>query len=142
MVRLRSHEIKRQTHQPAKIHRYKVSVMERPDPVPLNVHIYSQTSGCLVSAAVRSPDVELTLLVTDEGDLWVFHIDLPAKIHPTETIDNVSLPVLRNRVCITSNGELKGCLRDIMGPFIKVSPGLLVYFFVRCARGVQFAYRP
>jgi len=86
--------------------------------------------------------MKLTLLIADEGDLWMFHIDFPPKIHPTKAVDHIPLPVLGNRVRVTGHGELEGCIRDITRPFIMVPSDLLVYFFVRCARGVQLAQRP
>lgn len=50
----------------------------------------------------------LTFLVTDKGNFWMFHVDLPPKVHPTEAVYHVSLPVLGDGVCVTGNGELKG----------------------------------
>jgi hypothetical protein len=79
---------------------------------------------------------ELTLFVTDEGNFWVFHIDFPSKIHPTEAVDHVSLPVLRDRVCIAGDRELEGRVWDVTRPFIMVPSNLLMYFFICCARGV------
>jgi len=83
--------------------------------------------------------MKLTLLVTDKGNLRMFHIDFSSKIHPTEAVDHFPLPFLGNRVCVASHGELEGCVRYITRPFIMVASGLLVYFFVRRARGIQFA---
>lgn len=52
-----AHEVvKEETHQPAKIYRYEVSVVERPDPVPLSVYIYNQMLSCSASAAAKSRD--------------------------------------------------------------------------------------
>jgi len=80
--------------------------------------------------------------VADEGDFWAFHIDPPSEIHPTETVNHVSLPVLGNCICVAGHGELEGCIRDITGPFILVALDLIVYFFVRRSRSIQFVQGP
>lgn len=80
--------------------------------------------------------VKLTFLMTEEGHLRVFHINFPPKTHPTEAVDHISLPVLGNGVCVTSNGELKGRIRDVMKPFITVETDLFMNLLVRCSRGV------
>lgn len=80
--------------------------------------------------------------MADEGDLWMFHIDLPPKVHPTEAVDHISLSVLGNFVCVTGHRELEGRVRDITSPFILVPSDLIMYFFVRCAGRVQLVQRP
>ena len=80
--------------------------------------------------------VKLTFLMTDKGHLRVSHIDFPSKIHPTETVNHISLPVLGNGVCVTSDGKLKGCVWDVMRPFVAVEVDLFMYLLVCCSRGV------
>ena len=46
--------MKEETHQPAKIYRYEVSIVKGPDPVSLDVHIYNKTLSFLVSSVARS----------------------------------------------------------------------------------------
>jgi len=133
--------MREETHQPAKIYRHEVSIVERADPVSLNVRVYNQVSSSSVSAMNQSW-MKLTLLMAHEGDLWMFHIDFAPKIHPTKAVYHIPLTVLGNRVRVSGHGELEGCIRDITRPFTMVPSDLLVYFFVRCARGVQFAQRP
>lgn len=129
--------VREETHRPAKIYCYEVSIVERPNPASLDVYIYNRT----LSRVLQWPKarIKLTFLMADERNLWMFHIDFSSKIHPTKAVDHFSLPVLGNLVCVTSHGELEGCVRDITGPFIVVSPDLFMYFFVRGARGVQLA---
>lgn len=86
--------------------------------------------------------MRLTLLVTDEGNLWSFHINSSLKIHPMKAVDYFPLPVLGDRVCITGHGKLEGCVRNIARPFVMVSSDLFMYLFVRCARSVQLGHRP
>ena len=83
-----------------------------------------------------------TFLVADESDLWMFHINPPLEIHPTETVDHIPLPVLGNCIRVAGHGELESCVRDITRPFILVLSYLIVYIFVRRAGGVQFIQRP
>jgi len=80
--------------------------------------------------------------MANEGDLWMFHIDPPLEIHPTEAVDHVPLPVLGNCVCVAGHGELEGCVWDITRPFIPVPSDLIVYFFVRLAGGIQLIQGP
>lgn len=104
----------------AKIDGYKVAVLGGPNSISLDVEV---------------------LLVTNEGHVWMFHVNLSSKIHPTEAIDYISLPVLGNGVCVTGDRELEGRVWDVARPFILVQSNLLMNFFICCARGIEFAYR-